>query len=57
MTIKLRSKDDFVKMRVAGRMAAEILELIEPHVVPGVSTERLDQICHNHIVNLSLIHI
>ncbi|MFQ3263762.1 MAG: methionyl aminopeptidase, partial [Porticoccaceae bacterium] len=52
MTIKLRSKDDFVKMRVAGRMAAEILELIEPYVVPGVSTERLDQICHNHIVNV-----
>ena len=39
MTIKLRSKDDFVKMRIAGQMAAEVLELIEEYVVPGVSTE------------------
>ena len=52
MTIKLRSKDDFVKMRIAGRMAAEVLELIEEHVIAGVSTEQLDQICHHHIVNV-----
>ena len=52
MTIKLRSKDDFVKMRIAGRMAAEVLELIEEHIIPGVSTEKLDQICYNHIVNI-----
>ena len=52
MTIKLRSKDDFVKMRIAGRMAGEVLEIIEEHVIAGVSTEQLDQICHHHIVNV-----
>lgn len=39
-------------MRVAGRMAAEVLELIEPYVVPGVTTAELDRICHDHIVNV-----
>ena len=41
MTISLKSKDEIKKMRVAGRMAAEVLELIGDHVVPGVSTETL----------------
>ena len=38
-------------MRVAGKLAAEVLEMIEPHVVPGVTTNELDQICHDYIVN------
>ncbi len=38
--------------RRAGRLAAEVLGMIEPHVVPGVSTEALDRICHDHIVNV-----
>ena len=52
MTIQLRSADDLAKMREAGRLAAEVLELIGEHVVPGVSTEQLDRICHDHIVNV-----
>ena len=52
MTIQLRSADDIAKMREAGRLAAEVLELIGEHVVPGVSTEELDRICHDHIVNI-----
>ncbi len=52
MTIQLRSADDIVKMREAGRLAAEVLELIGEYVVPGVSTEELDRICHDHIVNV-----
>ena len=52
MTIQLRSADDLAKMREAGRLAAEVLELIGDYVVPGVSTEKLDSICHNHIVNV-----
>ena len=52
MTIQLRSADDIAKMREAGRLAAEVLELIGEHVVPGVSTEELDRICHDHIVNV-----
>jgi len=39
-------------MREAGRLAAEVLELIGDYVVPGVSTEKLDSICHDHIVNV-----
>lgn len=38
------------KMREAGRLAAEVLDLIGPHVQPGVTTEELDRICHDHIV-------
>jgi len=38
-------------MRVAGRLAAEVLEMIEPHVQPGVTTDELDRICHDYIVN------
>ena len=52
MTIQLRSADDIAKMRVAGRLAAEVLELIGQYVVPGVSTEELDKICHDHIVDM-----
>ena len=52
MTIQLRSADDIAKMRVAGRLAAEVLELIGQYVVPGVSTEELDKICHDHIVDV-----
>ncbi len=37
-------------MRVAGRQAAEVLEMIEPHVRPGISTDELDRICHDYIV-------
>ena len=51
MTVKLRTTEQIEKMRVAGRLAAEVLELIGEYVVPGVSTEELDRICHDHIVN------
>lgn len=39
-------------MRVAGHLAAEILDMIGSHVKPGITTEQLDQICHDHIVNV-----
>jgi methionyl aminopeptidase len=51
MSATIRTPDEIAKMRVAGRMAAECLELIEPHVVPGVTTEELDRIIHDHIVH------
>ncbi|HET7174913.1 MAG TPA: type I methionyl aminopeptidase [Gammaproteobacteria bacterium] len=49
ITIKNLAEQD--KMRVAGRLAGEVLDMIGPHVKPGVSTEELDQICHDYIVN------
>ena len=51
MKISIKSKDEIIKMKVAGKLAAEVLEMISPHVVPGVSTGELDEICFNHIVN------
>lgn len=50
--ITLKSAEDIEMARRAGRLAAEVLGMIEPHVVPGVSTETLDRICHEHIVNV-----
>ena len=52
MTISLKTPDEIEKMRVAGRLAAEVLQVVAPHVKPGVSTEELDRICHDHIVNV-----
>ncbi len=51
MGITIKTADEIEKMRVAGRLAAEVLEMIGEHVKPGVTTDKLDQICHDHIVN------
>ena len=52
MTVPLKTPAEIEQMRVAGRLAAEVLEMIAVHVKPGVSTEELDRICHDHIVNV-----
>lgn len=52
MAISLKTPDEIEKMRIAGHMAAEVLDLITEHVVPGVTTEELNTICHEHIVNV-----
>jgi methionyl aminopeptidase len=49
MVIKLKNDKDIAKMRVAGRMAAEVLDMISEYVVPGVSTEELDKRCNDYI--------
>lgn len=51
-SITLKSEDDIQMARQAGRLAAEVLAVVAPHVVPGVSTLELDRICHEHIVNV-----
>ncbi|MEJ2142017.1 MAG: type I methionyl aminopeptidase [Gammaproteobacteria bacterium] len=51
MSISIKTADEIEKMRVAGRLAAEVLEMIEPHVLPGKTTDELDKICHDYIVN------
>ncbi len=38
-------------MRIAGRLAADVLEMIEQHVKAGVTTEELDRLCHEYITN------
>ena len=50
MNISLKNSDDIAHMRVAGKLAAQVLEMIRPHVVPGISTGELDRLCHQHIV-------
>jgi methionyl aminopeptidase len=50
MGIKLKTADEIEKMRVAGRMAARVLEMIGEHVVVGATTEDLDRACHKFIV-------
>ena len=47
----IKTPDEIEKMRVAGRLAAEVLDMIKPHIVPGVTTLELDTICHDYIVN------
>lgn len=51
MAVKIKTHEEIEKMRVAGRLAAEVLQMIRPHVQPGVTTEALDQLCHDYIVN------
>ena len=51
MSVKIKTADEIKKMRVAGRLAAEVLEMIEPHVQAGATTDELDKICHDYIVN------
>jgi len=52
MPIIIKTPDEIEKMRVAGRLAAEVLEMIGPHVRAGVTTGELDRLCHDYIVNV-----
>lgn len=51
MPVSIKTPEQLEKMRVAGRIAAKTLEMIGGYVKPGVSTEELNQICHDYIVN------
>lgn len=52
MSIIVKTESEIEKMRIAGKLAAEVLEMIAPYVVPGVTTEHLNQICHDYIVDV-----
>jgi methionyl aminopeptidase len=52
VSISIKDSEDIAKMRVAGRLAGEVLDFITPHVKPGVSTGELDQLCHDYMVNV-----
>ncbi len=52
MAISIKTPDEIAKMRIAGQLASETLEMIGEHVRPGISTGELDRICHDHIVNV-----
>jgi len=55
MAVTIKTPEDIDHMREAGRLAAEVLEMIGPHVVPGISTGELDRICHDYIVNVQKV--
>ncbi len=50
MAITYKTPADIEKMRVAGRLASEVLDFITPYVKPGVTTEELDRLCHEYMV-------
>jgi methionyl aminopeptidase len=52
MAVTIKTPEQIEKMRIAGRLAAEVLEMIATHVKPGVTTEELDTLCHDHIVDV-----
>src|SRR5688572_13011372 len=52
MHVTIKTPEEQDKMRTAGRLAADVLDMIGEHVVPGVTTEELDRICHEYIVNV-----
>jgi len=51
MPITIKTPEEIEKMRTAGRLAADVLQMIEPHVQAGITTNELDHICHDYIVN------
>ena len=51
MLIDIKNKDDQEKMRTAGKLASEVLDMISNFVKPGVTTGELYGICHDYIVN------
>ena len=52
MSVATKNPDEIRKMRVAGRLAAEVLDMIGEHVRPGITTDELDAICHDYIVRV-----
>lgn len=52
MSINIKTPEELEKMRIAGRLAADVLDMIAEHVISGVTTEELDQRCHEYMVNI-----
>ncbi|MEH6652151.1 MAG: type I methionyl aminopeptidase [Motiliproteus sp.] len=52
MSVIIKTPEQINKMRIAGRLAAEVLDMIEPHVQAGVTTNELNTLCHDYIVNV-----
>lgn len=52
MSVTLKTPEELEKMRIAGKLAAKVLDMIGEYVIPGVTTEELDQRCHDFMVNI-----
>ena len=55
MTISIKSDEEIVLMRDSGRLASEVLDFITPYVSPGTTTEELDRLCHNYMVDVQKV--
>jgi methionyl aminopeptidase len=51
MAVTIKTPEEIGKMRIAGRLAGEVLQMVRPHVQAGITTNELDRICHDYIVN------
>jgi len=52
MSITIKNDTDIEKMRIAGKLASEVLDYITPFVTPGITTGELDKLCHDYMVNV-----
>src|SRR5512135_2768889 len=52
MAVTIKTPEEIASMRIAGRLAAEVLDFIAPHVRAGATTGELDRLCHDYIVNV-----
>ena len=52
MTAPPKTADEIAKMRIAGRLASEVLDFITPHVKPGITTNEIDRLCHDYMVKV-----
>ena len=52
MSVQAKTPEEIAKMRVAGRLASEVLDFIGPHVKPGITTDEIDRLCHDYMVNV-----
>ena len=51
MAVTIKTAEEIEKMRIAGHLAGDVLNMIRPHVEAGITTDELDNICHEYIVN------
>ena len=51
MNVIIKTKEEIEKIRVASKLATQVLDMIQEFVVPGITTEELDSLCHDYIVN------
>ena len=52
MSVNIKTPEEIEKMRVAGRLAAEVLDFIASHIQPGITTGAIDRLCHDYIVEV-----
>ncbi|MEJ6763209.1 MAG: type I methionyl aminopeptidase, partial [Comamonadaceae bacterium] len=52
MPITYKNAEDAAGMRIAGRLASEVLDFLTPHVQAGITTEALDKLAHDYIVDV-----